>query len=73
MTARIYNRMVADIHAYYDAEFFRETENGLVRDDLTLGGILFNSSDSHTQIETWVRTAFAGIYPDETLTNITIE
>jgi hypothetical protein len=73
MRARIYNRQVAGNHAYYDAEFFHETENGLERDDLTLGGIVFSSSDSHTQIEVWARAAFAGIYPEETLTNITIE
>ena len=73
MTAKIYNRTTAGENAYYDAEFFHETENGLERDDLTLGGILFKTSDDHKQIETWVRTAFSGIYPGETLTNITIE
>jgi len=73
MTAKIYNLLIAGDNAYYDAEFFHETENGLERDDLTLGGILFNTSDDHAQIEAWVRSAFSGIYPGETLTNITIK
>lgn len=73
MTVRIHNRITAGNNAYYDAEFYHETGNGLERDDLTLGGILFDISDGPLQIEEWVQSTFTSIYPNETLTNITIE
>lgn len=63
MIVHITNKIVTGDYAYYDANFYRETENGLTPAEYSLGGMVFGVNDDRKVIESRIRESFTGLYP----------